>query len=269
MKKLIKYFLFLKFSIIHPINGIEILKELVEVKRNLKNEHYKNIQLETKEEIFQKQFPGSNFFHIYNEELNGLQNILKKKYDEIKIKKFPSIERPYDNQYSVNNEFAILFYMISREIKPKIIIETGVAYGHSSSYILEAMKKNNYGKLYSIDYVFSPWQTKEKIGMIIPKNLRDRWHFEFGPSSKKLKKLLEKLGEIDIFIHDSLHTYQNMKFEFNTAWPYIKKDGFLFSDDVSENSAFMEFCNENNLSPLFIEFEKNNSSIFGGIVKKT
>ena len=97
------------------------------------------------------------------------------------------------------------------------------------------------GKLYSIDFAFRPWESESMIGSAIPKNLRDRWEFVFGASSEKLYPILKRLEKIDIFLHDSLHTYKNMMFEFQTAWPFIKDKGFLLSDDILGNAAFFEF----------------------------
>ena len=268
MKKIIKYINFLFFSIRNPKNGLEVLNGHIQVKQNNNKILTTNVELKSKEEIFNEFFPSSDILRNYKKEIIELENKLESKYSEIKSKPFPSKDKPYDIEYAVNNQLAILYYIICRETKPKIVIETGVAYGQSSSFILCAMKKNEFGKLFSIDYIFSPWQTKEKIGYLIPTELRDRWKLEFGTSSKKLKNLLNEIHEIDIFIHDSLHTYQNMKYEFNTVWPHIKKNGFLISDDVSENSAFMEFCEEKKLNPYFLNFEKNNSKFYGGIVQK-
>jgi hypothetical protein len=78
-------------------------------------------------------------------------------------------------------------------------------------------------------------------GWIIPDNLRHRWHLTLGRSSEKLPQLLEKLGETDIFIHDSLHTYDNMFWEYRTAWPHIVQGGLLLSHDVFWNNAFHDF----------------------------
>ena len=38
--------------------------------------------------------------------------------------------------------------------------------------------------------------------------------------------------KIDIFFHDSLHTYDHMMFEYLTSWDYLKEGGVLFSDDI-------------------------------------
>jgi hypothetical protein len=52
--------------------------------------------------------------------------------------------------------------------------------------------------------------------------------------------LLNSLGQIDIFLHDSDRSYENQKFEYETTWPCLKRGGVLLSDDCSK--AFFEFA---------------------------
>jgi predicted O-methyltransferase YrrM len=47
-----------------------------------------------------------------------------------------------------------IFYILMRKIKPKIVVETGVSFGITSSFILQAMEENGFGTLYSIDLLF-------------------------------------------------------------------------------------------------------------------
>jgi len=147
-------------------------------------------------------------------------------------------------------------YVLCRVTKPAIFVECGVASGMSSSYILRALNRNKFGKLYSIDV---PWHTvthnwkaapaedlvprpQEKIsGWLIPDNLRDRWDLTVGRSSDKLPALLKQLGPIDIFFHDSEHTYDNMVWEFTTVWPALKPGGRLLAHNVDKHSAFADF----------------------------
>ena len=68
-------------------------------------------------------------------------------------------------------------------------------------------------------------------GWCVPDWLKSRQHLLLGRAEELLASLLEELGEIDVFIHDSLHTYEHMTWEFETAWPYIREGGFLWSDD--------------------------------------
>ncbi len=176
----------------------------------------------------------------------------------------------------------MMLYTIIRMSKPEIVVETGVASGRSSWAILQALKDNNYGKLYSID-LFEQFNGKEPEmffmdtgrpefkgfvpegqmpGWLVPNILRSRWELIIGRSSEKLPELLEKLGSIDIFYHDSEHSYENMMFEFITAWPKIRQRGFLLSDDVKWNDAFTDFANKNDIKDYSL------SSGFG-LIRKT
>ena len=137
-------------------------------------------------------------------------------------------------------------------IKPKIIVETGVAYGLSTAYILQALHENKSGILYSIDSEFKPWESESMIGAAIPDELKTHWKFVKGSSTKKLNDLLESVGKIDIILHDSMHTYKNMIFEFESAWSHIKRDGFLLSDDILENNSFLEFYESKNIEPILL-----------------
>jgi hypothetical protein len=104
------------------------------------------------------------------------------------------------------------------------------------------------------------------IGAAIPDELKKHWKFVKGSSTKKLNNLLESVGKIDIFLHDSMHTYKNMLFEFQNAWPYIKRDGFLLSDDVLENNSFLEFYESKKLEPILLS-TLSKKHVFG-ILKK-
>jgi hypothetical protein len=63
----------------------------------------------------------------------------------------------------------------------------------------------------------------------------------------ELPKLLASIGEIDIFFHDSKHTYEHMFFEFEAAFQRLRLGGVLASDDISWNSAFFEFCRQHDI----------------------
>ena len=61
-------------------------------------------------------------------------------------------------------------------------------------------------------------------------------------SSDKFRPLLSRIGNIDIFLHDSDHSFRNMMLEFKTAWPYLRLGGILIADDASLNDAFLRFA---------------------------
>jgi hypothetical protein len=50
--------------------------------------------------------------------------------------------------------------------------------------------------------------------------------------------LFPTLGAIGLFVHDSLHTYRNMRWEFHAVTPHLADDAIVISDDVQLNAAF-------------------------------
>jgi hypothetical protein len=55
-----------------------------------------------------------------------------------------------------------------------------------------------------------------------------------------LPGLLGQTGAVDLFVHDSLHTYRNMRREFEAVWPRLRTGGMILADDVERNRAFDE-----------------------------
>jgi cephalosporin hydroxylase len=127
-------------------------------------------------------------------------------------------------------------YAIVRSLTPQVIVETGVASGLSSAFILHALSRNQHGHLYSID--LPPYTIKYEdtefvsvprgleVGWAVKEEDRRRWALIFGNSLNELPKLCKKLGKLDIFIHDSRHTYSVMLNEYKTAWPYLEVGGY-------------------------------------------
>jgi predicted O-methyltransferase YrrM len=139
----------------------------------------------------------------------------------------------------------LLQYAVVRAQKPDRILETGVANGVSSAYLLLALRRNERGELHSIDVgdgSFVP--CGQSTGWIIPDWLRPRWTLHLGDARECLPGVLDRLGSVDIFIHDSLHTYEHMKFEYRAAYPHLHPGGILVSDDALWNPAFEEFSRE-------------------------
>jgi predicted O-methyltransferase YrrM len=79
---------------------------------------------------------------------------------------------------------------------------------------------------------------------MVPPELRERWELVLGRSQDELPPLLDRVGQIDFFMHDSEHSYECMSFEFRTAWPALREGGVLVADDVNVNPAWAEFTGE-------------------------
>ena len=135
---------------------------------------------------------------------------------------------------------AELLYVLIRIIKPEVVVETGVGAGKSSAFILKAMQKNGKGLLYSIDLP----DEHQSSGWVIPEDIRARWDLRLGSSRELLGPLLQEIGPIDVFLHDSEHSYENMMFEFRTIWPFLKRNGLFLAHDVGRNDALFDFCRD-------------------------
>jgi predicted O-methyltransferase YrrM len=134
------------------------------------------------------------------------------------------------------------------------VVETGVCYGVSSSYILEALDQNGAGELYSIDLGNTPGEPPNDF--FVPPRLKRRWHLILDDAKQALPRLLAQLGKIDLFHHDSLHTYDHMTWEYEAALPHLSRRGVLSSHDVRtvlglegvfQRNAFGAFCKRHNL----------------------
>jgi len=143
-------------------------------------------------------------------------------------------------------------YVIIRALSPEVVVETGVCHGMSSTAILGALNRNGHGELFSIDAPnldpLAMLPPGKEPGWIIPERLKSQWRLHIGLSKEILPRLLEELPPIDVFLHDSEHSYENMIFEFRAAFSHLKPGGVLLSDDTTWNSAFSDFVSESGIS---------------------
>lgn len=149
--------------------------------------------------------------------------------------------RPF--RLSHNGDLALgrLCYMACRILRPKIVIETGTAYGVTSSFLLSALHENGQGRLISIDLPPIGKDADRFIGHFIPEHLRSAWQLIRGTSGHHLHALLMRIGHVDMFVHDSLHTYRNMMREFDSVFAHLSRPGIVIADDIDGNSAFAKF----------------------------
>ena len=239
----------------------KLARELIEERNQINDEHnWRNHQyqydFDSIDDFFSKKFPDINI-KKYEKELVQLENSVEKFFKELEMEEYPSIEKPYPINYSINSDLRRFLYILCRIMKPENIIETGVAYGLSSMYILSALDKNESGILHSIDSIFRPWQTEKMIGSIIPESLKKRWKFTLGKSVDKLQETFDNAKNVDIFIHDSLHTYKNMIFEFECANKNLREKALIISDDVLDNDAFFNFTIKRKLENYLIKVDND------------
>lgn len=80
--------------------------------------------------------------------------------------------------------------------------------------------------------------------------------------------LLQHLGQIDLFLHDSLHTQEHMRFEFEEAWAALRPGGLLIADDIQGNRAFLELAGRPDVRATVVLRFSEGDALFGVAVKR-
>lgn len=173
--------------------------------------------------------------------------------------------------------FVRAIWCLMRHLRPRTVVETGVAHGFTSRFMLEALERQEVGHLWSIDRppLDPVWQAQ--VGMAVPDRLKPRWTYVSGSSRRRLPALLSQIGEVDLFVHDSLHSERNVRFELDQVWPLLRPGGAIVVDDIDANWAFHSFMQDQLGYPAFVcEAEPvhpdtrrfNNKGLFGIILKQ-
>jgi len=180
--------------------------------------------------------------------------------DQFKKEFLPNLKTLGNVQNAGDLRFhAITLYVIARALKAENIIETGVAQGKSSAILLLALERNRKGRLCSIDLpnplgkqladgAFTSTGQRD-IGWMVPDYLRSRWNLILGDAKTELPRVLNSMDKVDIFFHDSLHTYDHVKFEIETVKSKMK-GGVIIVDNLETEAGkfFEEFIQVNGLA---------------------
>jgi methyltransferase family protein len=130
-----------------------------------------------------------------------------------------------------------------RHKRPEAVMETGVAHGVSSRVILEGLNLNDRGHLWSID-VANPLNHRVhgQEGAAVTESCRPRWTYVEGESSRVMPSLVKQVGKVELFVHDSLHTFKNTLFEMEQAASVMPVGGVMLIDDIRSHDGFATFA---------------------------
>jgi predicted O-methyltransferase YrrM len=139
----------------------------------------------------------------------------------------------YPDYSAIEEETARLLYSLVRVAQPETVLETGVGNGVSSAIFLAALDANGGGRLHSVDVAGD-------VGELV--GTHPRWHLHLTHRGAPLDAIAEEVGDLDLFFHDSHHSYDTQMGEFIPAWRHLRPGGLLITDDADHSFAFVDFC---------------------------
>jgi predicted O-methyltransferase YrrM len=174
---------------------------------------------------------------------------LRREYEdhrEALLERYRTVTLTYDAAFAIEEGSAFLMYALVRLLRPSVVLETGVANGHSSALILNALGENGSGELHSID-------VSHDVGNLVLD--KRQWHvhlLDLSSLKKSFAAIVGQLPAIDLMIHDSDHSYQWMRYELETVFPRMSPRGILACDDANICYGLIDFCAAHNMKPVLL-----------------
>ncbi|HSH88942.1 MAG TPA: class I SAM-dependent methyltransferase [Ramlibacter sp.] len=106
------------------------------------------------------------------------------------------------DEQGVHPEEAAVLYMLTRALRPRLVLETGTFKGYSTAEIARALRSNGAGRIVTVDLA-------PATGAMVPPDLLPWVTFHRGKPSEQFAATLARNEPIDLFFHDSLHTFMN------------------------------------------------------------
>jgi hypothetical protein len=134
------------------------------------------------------------------------------------------------------------WYAIVRAAQPDLVVETGTHLGLGSCVIAAALLRNGHGRLTTIDI-------DPEAGYLIG----EPWASVIDRRTGNSVELLGSLKDVDMFLHDSLHTYDYETEELTAVEPNLHADAIILSDNAHESSALSDWAERSGRHYLFFK----------------
>jgi hypothetical protein len=148
----------------------------------------------------------------------------------------------YPKGHDADPALARAIWCIVGHSRPEQVVETGVARGISSRFVLEGLERTGRGHLWSVDLPPLLAEFHGSVAAAVPTRLRDRWTYVRGPSRRQLPRLLKAIAPVDCFIQDSVGTPPTVLAELELAWNALREGGWLVVNGINRSEAFATFA---------------------------
>lgn len=135
-----------------------------------------------------------------------------------------------------------LVYFLTRRLRPRTVVETGVAAGFSSQAFLRALALNgDGGQLWSSDFPYFRLANPEQyVGLLVDGELRSAWHLYLRGDRANLRRILAEVDHIDLFHYDSDKSYRGRAFALARVQPRLDARSHVVFDDIDDNTHFRD-----------------------------
>lgn len=203
-------------------------------------------------EAFELLFPGKKSAFV------DVKSVYKQEMDD-------SIKRIEQMKFKMGGMGNIdLLYNVCEFTQAKYVAETGVAYGWSSLFLLLSLSKREGSKLISTDLSYAKLGNESFVGIAVPQHLKTIWKLYQEPDSAALPKGLQEVPYLDVVHYDSDKSYLGRKLTYPVLYSKLREGGIFISDDIGDNLAFRDYCNQLNKKPIVIKF---NNQFVGAFIK--
>jgi predicted O-methyltransferase YrrM len=138
-------------------------------------------------------------------------------------------------------QFQLVHFLV-RHLRPRVVLETGVAAGWTSQAILTAMAANRCGTLYSSDFPYFRLDDPERyVGCLVDEALRPRWHLALNGDRANLAAFLPEIGTIDLVHYDSDKSVEGRQFVMDAIADRIGPHTVVVMDDIDDNTFFRDW----------------------------
>lgn len=134
------------------------------------------------------------------------------------------------------------WYAVIRATQPDHVVETGTHLGLGSCVIATALLRNGHGRLTTIDI-------DPEAGYLIG----EPWANVIDRRTGSSVDVLTELSEVDMFLHDSLHTYDYETRELAAVEPNLRANAIILSDNAHESSALSDWAERSGRHYLFFK----------------
>ena len=136
-----------------------------------------------------------------------------------------------------------LIYSVALGSGAHDFLETGVALGWSSLALLKAAEMTK-GRVVSVDLPYPFLIGSRWVGAVVPGELRGRWTLLKQADRWGIPRAIGLSKGYDLIHYDSDKSLEGRRWAYPRLWRALRPGGLLISDDVGDNGAWADFCDE-------------------------